>query len=345
MGFIDNVSAAVNRGTAATSRATRKMKLQGQLNDVNKRRQGLAAQLGASLYDVTKNNPEMREGRESLFEGIARCDEERESLQRELNEIEQLSAASAAAVHTFNCVVCGARMSEADLFCSGCGTPVAQAKPQPKAQPVSQPYTMPVQVDGPRCPSCGALTEEGDMFCMSCGVSLGGLADASQPVQPQGQPEQPIEADAVFDAHVQAEQEPTHPSGAQAEQQPTHLSGVEDVQPVSQATDATACVSETESSLESVQPEVSLEPQTAVDPEFEAEPEPACREPENEPVAVEPDPEPAPVPAVGSENVQPEPTSVQPEPAVVQTAAPACPSCGKPIRETDRFCMYCGQRL
>lgn len=333
MGFIDNVSAAVNRGTAATSRATRKMKLQGQLNDVNKRRQGLAAQLGASLYDVTKDNPEMREGRESLFEGIARCDEERESLQRELNEIEQLSAASAAAVHTFNCVVCGARMSEADLFCSGCGTPVAQAKPQPKAQPVSQPYTMPVQADGPRCPSCGALTEEGDMFCMSCGVSLAGLAAASQPVQPQGQPEQPIEADTVSGAHAQAEQEPTH------------LSGVEDVQPVSQPTDVTACVSETESSLESVQPEVSLEPQTAVDPEPEAEPELACREPENEPVTVEPDPEPAPVPAVGSENVQPEPTSVQPEPAVVQTAAPACPSCGKPIRETDRFCMYCGQRL
>lgn len=333
MGFLDNVSAAVNRGTAATSRATRKMKLQGQLNDVNKRRQGLAAQLGASLYDVTKDNLEMREGRESLFEGIARCDEERESLQRELNEIELLSAESAAAVHTFNCVVCGARMSEADLFCSGCGTPVAQAKPQSVAQPVSQPYTTPVQDDGPRCPSCGAPTEEGDMFCMSCGVSLAGLADASQPVQPQGQPEQPIEVDTVSDAHAQAEQEPTH------------LSDVEDVQPVSGSTETTACVSDTESSLEPVESEASSESQHALVSEPKSQSELACQKSEEEPVAVALDPEPAPVSAVGSETVQSEPTSVQPEPAVVQPAAPVCPSCGKPTRETDRFCMYCGQRL
>ena len=141
------------------------------------------------------------------------------------------------------------------------------------------------------------------MFCMSCGVSLAGLADASQPVQPQGQPEQPIEADTVSDAHAQAEQEPTHLSGAQAEQEPMHLSDVEDVQPVSGPTETTACVSETESSLEPVEPEASLEPQPAVDPEPEA------------------------------------------ELAVVQPAAPVCPSCGKPTRETDRFCMYCGQRL
>lgn len=164
MGFIDNVSSAIDRGTNAAGRKTREIKLNSQMNDVNKRRQGFAAQLGASLYEVTKDNPALREGREELYDSIAACDEERARIQKELADIKAEAEADSAAAHSFSCAVCGARMTEADLFCSGCGTPAAQARP---AQPAGAPTPA-----GAVCPSCGAAVGENDLFCMSCGAKI-----------------------------------------------------------------------------------------------------------------------------------------------------------------------------
>ena len=60
MGFLDDVQASLNRGVAGANRGVESMKLKNQLNDAMKRRQALAAQLGASLYDITKDDPSFR---------------------------------------------------------------------------------------------------------------------------------------------------------------------------------------------------------------------------------------------------------------------------------------------
>ncbi len=60
MGFLDDVQSTFNRGVAGASRTASVVKLKGQLNDALKRRQGLAAQLGASLYEQTKEDPAFR---------------------------------------------------------------------------------------------------------------------------------------------------------------------------------------------------------------------------------------------------------------------------------------------
>ena len=49
MGFLDNVTSAVNRRTAAAGRGADKIKLNARIGELNRQRQGLAAQLGASL--------------------------------------------------------------------------------------------------------------------------------------------------------------------------------------------------------------------------------------------------------------------------------------------------------
>ena len=329
MGIFDNVSAAVNRGTAATARATRKMKLQGQLGDVNKRRQGLAAQLGASLYEVTKDNPELREGRESLYDGIASCDVERENLQRELAEIEQLAAASAAAVHTFNCCVCGARMSEADLFCSGCGTPVEQARPRP----VAQTYAAAPQT-GPVCPACNAPIEEGDAFCMNCGASLAAFAAAPEPAQVQPEPvQQPVSSEAEVAAAVESVPAADAAPAVQ-EQQAEEISHEVDDQPVAAGEEAPGLVVEEVEASQESESVVEETPATETDPEggegAQSEVQPAAET--EAAAAAEPQSEP-----------QGE-LKAEPEVAPVAQAA-SCPSCGKPVRENDRFCMNCGQRL
>ncbi|MEY8459872.1 zinc-ribbon domain-containing protein [Eggerthellaceae bacterium 24-137] len=164
MGFLDNVTSAVNRGTAAAGRGADKMKLNARIGELNKQRQGLAAQLGASLYEATRGDAALTAGREALYEGIARIDAEREGCQRQIAAIDEQAAAAATAAAGFTCAVCGARMSGADLFCSGCGTPADRARAQ--AAPV------PAVPTGPACASCGAPLGEGDMFCMSCGAKV-----------------------------------------------------------------------------------------------------------------------------------------------------------------------------
>ena len=56
MGIMDDVTGAMRRGTSAAERTARSTKLKADLREVNKRRQNLAAQLGASLYDATRED-------------------------------------------------------------------------------------------------------------------------------------------------------------------------------------------------------------------------------------------------------------------------------------------------
>ena len=159
MGFFDDIQASMNRGMASAGRAVDTQKIKMQMNDAAKRRQALAAQLGASLYD-----------------GIAAVDAERASLQAQLDELERQAQQAAQAATTFACPFCGARMGVSDLFCSGCGKPIAEIKDAFAAQ---QQAEAPVaSAVSPVCPACGAPVVEGDAFCMSCGKKLGEDASA-----------------------------------------------------------------------------------------------------------------------------------------------------------------------
>lgn len=159
MGFLDNVSRTINKGTAAGERTIRATQLRKQLGDLTKQRQNLAAQLGATLYEQTKDNAEFTTGRESLYTGIANIDTQKVAIEAELVQLEQAAVDAA----TLTCPRCGARVEGTDLFCSGCGMPVEEIKAA-YAQPVSAPTAT--------CPACGAPITPGDAFCMSCGQKL-----------------------------------------------------------------------------------------------------------------------------------------------------------------------------
>ena len=165
MGFMDHITSAVNRGTAAAGREADKIKLKARMGELTKQRQGLAAQLGASLYEATREDAALRAGREALYDGIAACDAEKTECQRQIDALEAQAAESAQAAATFNCAVCGARMGGTDLFCSGCGAPIGKARPVAAAP------------SGPACPSCGVPLGESDLFCMSCGAKVAATDD------------------------------------------------------------------------------------------------------------------------------------------------------------------------
>lgn len=173
MGFFDDVQAQLNRGVAATGRAAQTVKLKSQMSDALKRRQQLAAQLGASLYEATRDNEELRAGREALYDGIAAIDAERDECQAQIDAIERENAEQAQAATSIECPFCHSRMSASDLFCSGCGKPMAEVQEALAAAAPATPAAPAPVADGPVCPSCGAPVSEGDAFCMSCGQKLG----------------------------------------------------------------------------------------------------------------------------------------------------------------------------
>ena len=174
MGFFDSIQDAMNRGTAAAGRTGRTVQIRHQLNELSRQRRDFMTQLGASLYESVKDNEELRAGREALLDGIAAVDQQYADLTAELSAIEAEAAASQQATIMLQCTKCGAVVSAADFFCSGCGKQVSEIKeelaaqqPQPVPYPESEPPTGTVP-----CPQCGAPCAEGDLFCMQCGNKL-----------------------------------------------------------------------------------------------------------------------------------------------------------------------------
>lgn len=95
MGFLDSVQNSFNRAAASTGRATTTLQIRGRIEDALKRRQQLVAQLGASLYEVTRDSSELRAGREPLYDGIARRDAERTQCEAWIAQLEAEDAAAA----------------------------------------------------------------------------------------------------------------------------------------------------------------------------------------------------------------------------------------------------------
>ena len=179
MGFFYGIQSSLNRGVAGANRSVETLRLKAQLSDALKRRQQLAAQLGASLYDATKSDPAFRADREELYEGIAQVDAERAEVQARLDEIELQAerAAESARMATIECPFCHARISNGNMFCSGCGKPMAEIENElgtqaPATEMGGSEDSETLQQGVPTCPSCGAPINEGDAFCMSCGARL-----------------------------------------------------------------------------------------------------------------------------------------------------------------------------
>lgn len=176
MGFLDEMRASLDRTAADANRALQVNRIKSQMNDALKRRQQLAGQLGASLYEATKDNTELRQGREELFDGIAAIDNERAQLQAQIDELERQAQAAAYASAFIDCPFCHNRLQQSSMFCSGCGKSMAEIQAELARQAQAAPTPVEPQVapaDGAAvCPACGAPIQAGHAFCMNCGHKL-----------------------------------------------------------------------------------------------------------------------------------------------------------------------------
>lgn len=317
MGFLDSVQSSFNRGVAGASRTASTVKLKAQMTDALKRRQGLAAQLGASLYELTRNNPEFRAGREAIYDGIAAIDAERAQCQAEIDRIEAESQAAQVAASYYTCPFCGSQVGVGDLFCAGCGKSMAEIKEAlaAKAAPASAAAPVP---GGPTCPSCGAPVNEGDMFCMNCGHKFE-TPVAEAPVS------EPVSA-PVPESVSTPEPAPTPMPESQPEPDPI-------VEPVvvPEPTPAPAPVPEP---VQAPAPAPAPEPTPA--PESPAAPVcPECGAPVSDGDLF--------CMSCGHKFGEPA-APVAPAPASASSGR-VCPTCGTANKDTDKFCMSCGTKL
>ena len=95
--------------------------LRERIEELGRIRQGFATHLGSSLYEATKDNPELRWGRESLYDGISACDSERDRL---LKRIQELNVEPS---------------DENVTDTEPCSEPVPVPEPEPEPAPIPEP--------------------------------------------------------------------------------------------------------------------------------------------------------------------------------------------------------------
>lgn len=182
--------------------------LNERIEELARIRQGYAVHLGSSLYDVTKNDPELRWGRESLYDGIADCDAERESLLARIAELESEGSTDAASEVEIDVIeevvvededavivpdevveepsdeVEPETVEEPEPAFVPSPEPAPEFVPEPALEPEPEPEPAPEFVPAPApepvqdsaaapadntCGVCGSPIADGDKFCMVCG--------------------------------------------------------------------------------------------------------------------------------------------------------------------------------
>lgn len=167
--------------------------LRERVEELSRIRQGYAVQLGSSLFEATKNDPDLRWGRESLYDGIADCDSEREAILVRIASLQNSAEVVPEGVPVDieeGMVEEDAVPVEPDVIVdeSIVREELKDASPEdttsiPLDQTVIRPLVhapladVPPASDSntpsePTCPQCGAVVSATDKFCMNCGASL-----------------------------------------------------------------------------------------------------------------------------------------------------------------------------
>ncbi|MDR2197369.1 MAG: zinc ribbon domain-containing protein [Coriobacteriales bacterium] len=157
MGILDSIQDGINKGVDGAGRATKKLQLNAQINEINRQRDQLLAQLGASLFLETRENPQFRTPREQVYADIEALDVKRANVQNELLQLEQQGQAVAAAKTTIICPNCGKSLAANSAFCTGCGTALSS-----------------IRESLALCAVCGAPLAPDVRFCTSCGTPIAG---------------------------------------------------------------------------------------------------------------------------------------------------------------------------
>lgn len=140
------------------------LELESRLKQLEKQSNDLYMQLGASLYETTKCDENLRSGRESIYEALENC--RLDSLR--IKQLLEMVEAKESIPEAWICPVCDADVDSTDTFCWSCGSPLGE-----EGEKAVQAAGVYVTTDGSiLCPRCKEPVNAEDKFCMCCGKRL-----------------------------------------------------------------------------------------------------------------------------------------------------------------------------
>lgn len=152
MSFLDQLSAKVNQGfnqvTSQTKDFTEQVKIENEIKNLEKAAQANYEELGRAMYNASRHPS----GEAADYEVIMR------QIDGILQQIQEKKAAKQEIMNRVTCPSCGKSVPAGTKFCSYCGAPMGDDKPQ---------------MGGERhCPNCGEVIEPGAKFCVKCGTRI-----------------------------------------------------------------------------------------------------------------------------------------------------------------------------
>lgn len=185
MSFLDQLSAKVNQGfnqvTSQTKDFTEQVKIENEIKNLEKAAQANYEELGRAMYNASRHSSGAAasvgdvSSAEGVTAGAAFSGEDvstgaassgtaadYEVIMRQidgiLQQIQEKKAAKQEIMNRVTCPSCGKSVPAGTKFCSYCGAPMGDDKPQ---------------MGGERhCPNCGEVVEPGAKFCVKCGTRI-----------------------------------------------------------------------------------------------------------------------------------------------------------------------------
>lgn len=344
MSFFDKMGKAISDATSTvvekTKSSTDTIRLNGQINDEERKIQTAYVNIGKKYVELHKLDaePEFQEELTAIAES-----------QRKITEYQ---AQIRKNKHMVLCTNCGAEISETLLHCTSCGAenPVGQRLAREREeQAAAQRAAEAAAAAGQICPKCGKPRTAGARFCTGCGMAFPASEPTAAPAQrpcPKCGAMVPVESG--FCMHCGASMQMAAPAPAPA---PKPVPAVEPV-PVT-APEPSAAESVYEAPQASTASEETVDTHTAVSEEavsVDVRRCPVCN------AVVPPENRFCTTCGQAMEETPASQTSAEPmaadtavpveEPAVsAEPAGGTCPTCGSFVPAENRFCTKCGHKM
>lgn len=169
MDVIDNIKEKVDLGISAITSKSKEtielVKLQSELNDLNKKKEIELKKMGTLTYQLLNTNELEPEKLKETHTSLQEIDARIISVKEKIKEIQQTTAkvSSPAKSHAFAYCECGGHLKETAKFCPRCGTNVQEIIENAKKLKTSS---------SKKCPECGEDISGQAKFCSNCGKKL-----------------------------------------------------------------------------------------------------------------------------------------------------------------------------
>lgn len=177
MGFMDDVSDALNSGLGTAERAGQTLKVQSDIKRLELKLEKRYAELGRAVFTDPELQPYLERAHAEAFARVQDKLAEIASLQNRLGELKQQPAPAAApgGHRSYACPSCGYSVALTDAYCTNCGDNLEGLK-----------------AGNRMCPSCESLYSQEVAFCPDCGVRTVDLVIAPKIDQSQANVPDPI---------------------------------------------------------------------------------------------------------------------------------------------------------